>query len=93
MKKIDEKVSSDLSHFCPAPGFGWQRGWLALLERPDGHAVGEQDAEHNSVLDGLAVVGFHEPRVMHNSKRRREIDETVQALPVFATEAANGPCG
>src|SRR5207302_6806317 len=67
-------------------------GLFALFGYPDSHAVEQQDAEHDSVLDGFAEIGLYQPCVMHYSQDPREIDQAVQAQPVFAAEATNRPC-
>ena len=61
----------------------------ALFQRPRNKAVKQQQREHKSVFERLALVGFDEPQVVNDSENRGSIDETMQPLPVFPSQAAN----
>ena len=59
------------------------------FEEKGGEAVQEKNGEDGGVEEGEPVIGFDEPVVVDDAAEGRDVDETVEGLPVFAAEPAD----
>ena len=57
--------------------------WLRLKERVT-EAVEEQDGEDAAIKKRQAVIGFHEPIIMHDTAKSRDINKAMKHLPTPA---------
>ena len=63
-------------------------GCLRFEERI-AEAVEQENGEDGAVQKGQAVVGLHEPIIMNDAAKGRDVDEAMEELPTLAAEATN----